>query len=102
MTSYNNSHSVTVTVSWKQSYLEALRKLDKEKLAEPIDATEEAMFIRLQELSDSVDHNEERNEIHVACAALLVIKVPNSAGPRPEPSTPDTPERRRNFLNRTV
>ncbi len=83
LTSYNNSHSVTVTVSRKESYLEALRESDKVKIAERADAAEEAMFLRWQELADSADDNEERNEIHVACAALLVIKVHKLGCPRP-------------------
>jgi hypothetical protein len=60
---------------WKQSYREALRESDKEKLAKLVYAAEGAMFFRLLELADAPDHNEERNEIEVACADLLAVKI---------------------------
>lgn len=75
LTSCHYRHSVTVTVSWKELYLEALRESDKEKLPERVDAAEDGLFLRSQELTDSADHNEGRNEIHVACAALLAIRI---------------------------
>jgi hypothetical protein len=75
LTSYHHRHSVTITASWKQLYFEALRESDQDKLAERVDAAEEAMFLRSQELADSADDNEERSEIHVACAALLAIRI---------------------------
>jgi hypothetical protein len=38
-------------------------------------AAETAIFFRLQELPDSLDHTEERDEINVALAKLLELKI---------------------------
>jgi hypothetical protein len=75
-------------VSWKQLYLAALRESDKQKLAGLIDAAEDAMFLRSQELAGSIDGDEERNEIHVACAALLSIRINKLGWPSPLPGKP--------------
>jgi len=75
-------------VSWKELYLQALRESDKEKLAELIDATEDAMFLRLQELEDSSDSKEERNEIRAACEDLLAIRINKLGWPSPLPGKP--------------
>jgi hypothetical protein len=74
--------------SWKQPYLEALRESKKEKLSELVYATEGAILLRLLELGDSADHDEERNEIHAAYADLLTIKIHKLGWP---PSMPREP-----------
>lgn len=61
--------------SWKKKYLKALKESDKIKLAKLVYATEEAIFLRSQELSNSLDGQKERNEIHEACANLLSIQI---------------------------
>jgi hypothetical protein len=60
---------------WKQSFLAALGETDKDKLPALMYAAELAIFLRMQELADSADHHDERDEIQKACAALLSIQV---------------------------
>jgi hypothetical protein len=62
-------------LDWRKRFLAALGETDKDKLTALVYAAELAIFLRLQELADSADHNEERSEIQVACAALLSIQV---------------------------
>jgi hypothetical protein len=60
---------------WKELYLQALLESDTEKLTELVQATEQAIVLRAQELLNSSDHHEERSEMAVAKASLLAIKV---------------------------
>ena len=60
---------------WKQPFLAALGETDKEKLPALVHAAEQAIFLRMQELVNSADHHDERDEIQKACAALLSIQV---------------------------
>lgn len=60
--------------AWKQPYLAALIEPDKEKLTKLVQATERAMFLRVQELADSVNGHQERKEIEVASGNLLTLK----------------------------
>ena len=66
---------MVVQTSWKELFLWALIESDKEKLTELVQATEQAIALRAQELLNSPDHHEERSEMAVAHAALLVIKT---------------------------
>ena len=60
---------------WKSLFLAVLGETDQNKLTERIHPAEGAIFLRLQELTDSPEHHDERSEIQVACAALLSIQV---------------------------
>jgi hypothetical protein len=60
---------------WKKPFLAALGETDKEKLVALVHAAEQAIFLRMQELENSADHHDERDEIQKACAALLSIQV---------------------------
>ena len=62
-------------MSWKELYLQALLESDTEKLTELVQATEQAIVLRSQELSTSTDHHEERNEMAIAKSSLLSIKA---------------------------
>jgi len=61
--------------SWREPFVAAMLETDKDKLTERVHAAEGAIFLRLQELTDSAEHHEERTEIQVACAALLSVQV---------------------------
>jgi hypothetical protein len=63
------------TLSWKRPFLQALEESDKQKLGELVNASENAIFLRQQELKNSSDHHEERSEMNVAELALLTIKT---------------------------
>jgi hypothetical protein len=60
---------------WKELYLEALLESDKEKLTGLVQATEQAMALRAQDLSNSEERREERAEMAVANESLLSIKA---------------------------
>ena len=62
-------------MSWKEHFLHALLESDTEKLTELVQATEQALALRAQELLNSSDHHEERSQMTVAKASLLAIKV---------------------------
>ncbi len=62
-------------MSWKDLYLQTLLESDTDKLAELVHAAEYAIVLRLQELENSTDHHEERIEMKLATADLLVIKT---------------------------
>lgn len=71
------------SLSWKKTYLEALKETDKTKLADLTYAVEEAIFFRLRELDGSADHEEERNELKEACSNLMTIRVEKLGWPAP-------------------
>jgi hypothetical protein len=64
---------------WKKMFLEAvleaLSESDKEKLNELLQATEQAITLRTQELLKSSDHHEEHGEMDIAPASMLYIKT---------------------------
>jgi hypothetical protein len=59
---------------WQIEFQEAVVELDREKLFEKIQKFETAIFVRLQELSLSNDHQEERQAIDDALSTLRVLK----------------------------
>jgi len=65
----------TQTPSGKQPFLQALEEPDKQKLGELVYASENAIFLRQQELKNSSDHHEERSEMNVAAVALQTIRT---------------------------
>jgi hypothetical protein len=71
--------------SWKESYELALRESDKPKLAALVRAAEVMIFLRGQELSRSVEHHDERNEMRGAAADLLAIKANKLGWPSIKP-----------------
>ena len=61
--------------SWKELYRQTLKESDEEKLTELVNAAEYAIVLRLQELENCADHQEERAEIKSATADLLALKT---------------------------
>lgn len=55
---------------WQKPYEEALLECDLQKLREKVMEAENAIFLRLQELSSRTDHHEERRAIEDAIPAL--------------------------------
>jgi hypothetical protein len=60
---------------WKVAAKKAAPELDIEKFRHHMLAAETAIFFRLQQLPDSLDHTEERGETSVALAELLEPKI---------------------------
>jgi hypothetical protein len=60
---------------WKVAAEKAAAELDVERFRHDVLAAEAAIFFRLQELPDSLDHTEERGEINVALSKLLELKI---------------------------
>ncbi len=56
-------------------FLGTLLESDKDKLTELLQATEQAMVLRVQELLNSSDHHEEHGEMNTALASVLSIKT---------------------------
>ena len=65
----------TGPLPWKVAAEKAAGELDVEKFRHRVLAAEAAIFFRLQELPDSLDHTEERGEIDAALAELLELKI---------------------------
>jgi hypothetical protein len=59
---------------WQNEYQAALVELDREKLPQRVAAAEAAIFNRLQAISQSFDHQAERQAIEDALTALRVLK----------------------------
>jgi hypothetical protein len=66
---------------WQNEYQAALVELDREKLPELVAASETAIFKRLQTISESSDHQAERQAIEDALTALRVLKRENLGFP---------------------
>jgi hypothetical protein len=64
---------------WKHLFLEAvlesLSEPDKKRLTELLNATEQAITRRTQELLRSSDHHEEHGEMDIALVSVLSIKT---------------------------
>ena len=67
---------------WKVAAEKATGELDIEKFRYQVLAAETAIFFRLQELPDSLDHTEERGEIDAALAELLELKIRKLGWPK--------------------
>ena len=67
---------------WKVAAEKATRELDIEKFRHHVLAAEAAIFFRLQELPDSLDHTEERDEMNVALGELLELKIRKLSWPK--------------------
>jgi hypothetical protein len=66
---------------WQNEYQVALVELDREKLPERVEASETAIFNRLQVISQSSDHQAERQTIEDALTALRFLKRENLGFP---------------------
>jgi hypothetical protein len=66
---------------WQNEYQSALLELDRKKLPERVVASETAIFNRLQAISQSSDHQTERQAIDDALTALRVLKRENLGFP---------------------
>ena len=66
---------MVLQTSWKELYLRAVLESDKEQLTGLVEATEQAIALRAQELLKSTDHHEERGEMAIAQESLLSIKT---------------------------
>ena len=58
---------------WQNEYQAALLELDHQKLADRVTAAEAAIYKRLQAISESADHQTERQAIEHALAAIRVL-----------------------------
>jgi hypothetical protein len=59
---------------WQNEYRAALVELDPEKLSERVAAAETSIYNRLQQISQSSDHQAERQAIEDAVAGLRILK----------------------------
>ena len=59
---------------WQRHYQAALLEFNSEKLARLVALTEEAMFLRFQALSTSLDGHDERQALEDAAQGLLTLK----------------------------
>ncbi len=75
------SPSVFLYPDWQNEYAAALLELDPGKLPERVAAAETSIFNRLQVMSQSSDHQAERQAIEDALAALRVLKRENLGFP---------------------
>ena len=66
---------------WQTEYQAALVELDRGKLPERVAASETAIFNRLQVISQSSDHQAERQAIEDALTALRFLKRDNLGFP---------------------
>jgi hypothetical protein len=69
--------------SWKSAYERAVWESDTKKLLTEIHATEEALFLRWQEMADGASYTKERAEMEAAAADLLAIKIHRLGWPDP-------------------
>ena len=60
---------------WQPYYEAVIPKLDPEKLKFRLEAAENAIFLRVQEVAGNSDHHEERNAMNDALAAIRVLQV---------------------------
>jgi hypothetical protein len=70
------------SLPWKVAAEKAAAELDVERFRHHVLAAETAIFFRLQELPDSLDHTEERGEINVALSKLLELKIRKLGWPK--------------------
>jgi hypothetical protein len=61
--------------SWQIPFQEAIFELDREKLAERIQAVEILIFERLQALSSDTEDNDERQAFADAASTLSLLKA---------------------------
>ena len=69
-----NEDVVTKYPEWQNLLLEALVELDTDKLKDRVAAAETAIFKRLQSISQTTDHQAERQAIDDALISLRFLK----------------------------
>jgi hypothetical protein len=67
---------------WERSLLEAQSETDLQKLTSRVEAAETAIFLRLSELSNSHDAEQELEALQRAARELLIIKNEKLRWPR--------------------
>ena len=60
---------------WQPYYEAVIPELETEKLKFRLEAAENAIFLRVQEIAGNSDHHEERNAMNDALAAIRVVQV---------------------------
>jgi hypothetical protein len=70
-------------VSWRTVYAKTVWETDNEKLLTLIHATEEALYLRWQELGQGSEETAERAEMEAASRDLLAIKIHKLGWPDP-------------------
>jgi hypothetical protein len=68
---------------WKSAYEKTVWESDTKKLLTEIHATEEALFLRFQEIGDDASHAKERVEMEAAAEDLLATKIHRLGWPGP-------------------
>jgi hypothetical protein len=68
---------------WQTAYEKAVCESDTKKLLTEIHATEEALFLRWQELGNAPAHTRERVAMEAAAEDLLAIKIHRLGWPDP-------------------
>ena len=61
--------------SWQKPYRDALLEPDPEKLRPKMDAAENAIFLRMQEIAGGSDSHGERRAIQEALSALRSLQI---------------------------
>jgi hypothetical protein len=72
------------SVHWKEIFMQAVNESDREKLHRLVREAEVAIFLRREELGDSVEAHEELSTMAVATEALRSIRVHQLGGQIPE------------------
>jgi hypothetical protein len=75
---------------WEKPLLEAQSQSDLKKLSEKVEAAETAIFLRLSELSNSRDGQQELQALQRAARELLIIKHEKLRWPRVNLGGPST------------
>jgi hypothetical protein len=60
---------------WQKPYEEALLEVDREKFKQKLLQAEAAIFLRLQQLANSLDSHAERQAIDDAISGIKVLKT---------------------------
>ena len=71
------------SLHWKKIFLQAIDESDREKLRQLVPKAEAAIFIRREELGNSVEAREELSTMAVAIAALCSIRIHELGGVKP-------------------
>ena len=69
-----DSHPKVVYPEWQNEYQAAMLELNRENLTTLVETAENAIYRRLQAISQRPDHQAERQAIEDALASLRVLK----------------------------
>ena len=73
---------------WEKPLLEAQSETDLQKVAEKVEAAETAIYLRMRELSNSRDEQQEIEALQRAAQELLIIKNEKLGWPPLKPGGP--------------